>query len=116
MVRVSNGFARHRKHRKFATRAKGFRLGRSTVYKQIRLALIKQGMNAYRGRKLKKRTFRSVWIERLNAVLRSKGTTYSAFMGTMKKQHIAIDRKMLSNIAVAFPEVFNHIYTAVTKK
>ncbi len=86
MTRVSHGFTRHKRHRAFISAAKGFRLGRKNVYKQVRLALIKQGTNAYRGRKEKKRTFRALWIERLNASLRTKGSKYSVFIGQMQKK------------------------------
>ena len=115
MVRVTNGFARHRKHRKLVRQAKGFSQGRSNVYKQVRLALIKQGQNSYIGRKEKKRTFRRLWIERLNAVVREKGSKYSEFVGAARKKHIDIDRKMLSNIAVVFPAAFDKIYEHVMK-
>lgn len=109
MVRVSNGYARHKKHRKYVKSAKGFRLGRKNVYTQVRRALVKQGQNAYIGRKNKKRVFRKLWIERLSAALRNKGTKYSVFMWKMRSQEVLIDRKVLSNIAVIFPEVFDKI-------
>lgn len=115
MTRVSHGFTRHKRHRAFLSAAKGFRLGRKNVYKQVRLALIKQGTNAYRGRKEKKRTFRALWIERLNASLRTKGSKYSVFIGQMQKKDVRINRKVLSNIAIAFPEVFDAVYNEVSK-
>ena len=115
MVRVSNGLQRHKRHKKFVKMAKWFRLWRKNVYTQVRLALIKQGQNAYIGRKNKKRDFRRLWIERLSATIREKGSKYSVFIGNMNKKNIQIDRKMLSNIAIAFPEVFDKIYEKVTK-
>lgn len=114
-MRITNGMTRQRKHRKFVKQAKGFRLGRKNVYKQVRLALIKQGQNAYKGRKLKKRDFRQLWIERLNASLRNKGSKYSVFMWQARKKDILLDRKMLSNIAIVFPEVFDKIFATVVK-
>jgi large subunit ribosomal protein L20 len=72
MVRVKNGIQRHARHKKFIAMAKGFRLGRKNVYKQVRLALVKQGQHAYKNRKEKKRDFRKLWIERLSAVIREK--------------------------------------------
>ncbi len=81
----------------------------------MRLALIKQGQNAYRGRRQRKRDFRRLWIERLNAALRQRGSKYSVFMGAVHDKHIDLDRKMLSNIAVAFPEVFDEIVQVVQK-
>ena len=115
MVRVTNGLQRQRKHKKYVSQAKGFRLGRKNVYSQVRQALIKQGQHAYVSRRLKKRDFRSLWIERLNAVLREKGSKYSVFMNALYKKDIQLDRKMLSNIALAFPEVFDKIYVAAVE-
>ena len=115
MVRVTNWLQRQRRHKKFIKLAKGFRLGRSKVYKQVRLALVKQWQHAYRNRKEKKREFRRLRIERLSASIREKGGKYSTFVGSMTDKNIILDRKMLSNIAVAFPEVFDKIYSEVTK-
>ncbi len=115
MVRVTNWFARHKRHKRFIARAKGFSLGRGNVYKQVRSALIKQWQNAYIGRKQKKRIFRKLWIERLSAALRNKWTKYSVFMGQLSKKDVAVDRKMLSNIAVVFPEVFDKICDHASK-
>lgn len=73
----------------------------------MRNALVKQWQNAYIWRKQKKRTFRKLWIERLSATLRSKWTKYSVFMGHMKESNVQLDRKVLSNIAILFPKVFD---------
>lgn len=113
MVRISNGLNRQRKHKKYRKLAKGFRLGRKNVYKQVRLALVKQWQNAYRGRKLKKRDFRRLWIERLSASLRNKGSKYSVFMWQVHTANIELNRKVLSNIAMIFPEVFDKIVDKV---
>ena len=115
MVRVSNGLQRHKRHRKFVKMAKGFRLGRKNVYTQVRRALSKQGQNAYVGRKLKKRDFRKLWIERLSAAIRAHGSKYSVFMDKMNKKNIQLDRKVLSNIAVAFPTVFEKMFKEIDK-
>lgn len=115
MVRVTNWLQRHKRHKKFIKLAKWFRLGRKNVYKQVRLALVKQGQHAYQARKEKKRDFRSLWIERLSAVLREKGNKYSQFINSMNQKNIILDRKVLSNIAIAFPRVFDKIYEAITK-
>ncbi|MBQ7074932.1 50S ribosomal protein L20 [bacterium] len=115
MVRVTNGLQRQRKHKKYISQAKGFRLGRGNVYTQVRQALIKQGQHAYVGRKLKKRNFRRLWIERISAALREKGMNYSTFMKKFAEKNFALNRKVLSNIAVAFPGVFNSIYEQVNK-
>ncbi len=79
------------------------------------MAVTRQGQYAYVHRKTKKRDFRKLWIERLSAALREKGSSYSRFMGTLTQHNVRIDRKMLSNIAIAFPAVFDKIYDAVTK-
>ncbi len=115
MVRVTNGYTRHKRHKKFIKQAKWFRLGRKNVYKQVRLALIKQGVNSYIWRKEKKRNFRRLWIERLSAVLREKGLKYSVFVGKMNEKNIYLNRKILSNIAIAFPKVFDKIVEQVNK-
>lgn len=115
MVRVTNGLQRQRRHKKFIRLAKGFRLGRSKVYKQVRLALVKQWQHAYKSRKEKKRDFRRLRIERLSAAVKEKGNRYSTFIGSMTKKNIILDRKMLSNIAVAFPQVFDKVYAEIVK-
>lgn len=113
MVRVANGLQRHARHKKYIDRAKGFRLGRSNLYKQVRLALVKQGQHAYDSRKLLKRDMRQLWIERMNAAITAKGSKYSVFMGQMSAKGITLNRKVLSNIAIAYPEVFDKIYNEV---
>ena len=115
MVRVKNGLQRHARHKKFIARAKWYRLGRGNVYKQVRLALVKAGQHAYIDRKLKKRTMRSLWIERLSAACQSRGSKYSSFISSMSSKRVVLNRKVLSNIAIAFPQVFDEIHTFVTK-
>lgn len=115
MVRVTNGLQRHKRHKKFRNLAKGFRLWRSSVYKQIRLALVKQWQHAYVGRKEKKRVQRQIWIERISAALRAKGLKYSTFIAQANQKNVILNRKVLSNIAVAFPTVFDSIVVSVTK-
>jgi len=115
MVRISNGLARQRKHKRFIKAAKWFRLGRKNVYSQVRRALVKQWQNAYIGRKNKKRDFRRLWIERISAAVRNKWNKYSVFIDQLKKADIKLDRKVLSNIAIVFPEVFDKIYDEAVK-
>ena len=115
MVRVTNGLQRHKRHKKFRDMAKGFRLWRSTVYKQIRLALVKQWQHAYVGRKEKKREQRQMWIERLSAALRAKGSNYSSFISQCISHNVSLNRKVLSNIALAFPSVFDMLCDKVSK-
>jgi len=112
MVRVTNGLTRHARHKKFLKLAKGFRLGRKNVYKQVRLALVKQGQHEYRNRKEKKRDFRKLWIERISAACRNSGTKYSIFINDLYNKRILLNRKVLSNIAVLFPTVFDEVVKA----
>ena len=115
MVRVTNGFTRHRRHKKFIKLAKGFRLGRKNVYKQVRLALVKQGQHEYRNRKEKKRDFRKLWIERISAACKARNTKYSVFMNDLYNSRILLNRKVLSNIAILFPSVFDKVAEAAQK-
>lgn len=106
MTRVSRGLSTHKRHKKFLDRAKGFQMWRGTVYKQVRSALFKQAEHAYKGRKLKKRQFRSLWIERINAAARMHNISYSALMWGLRLHKIALDRKAVSELAVHYPAVF----------
>lgn len=115
MVRVTNGLQRHKRHKKFIQEAKGFRLWRKNVYKQVRLALVKQGQHAYIWRKNKKRLQRQLWIKRLSSALRAKDITYSQFIAQIKEKNILLNRKVLSNIAIAFPTTFDVIVDEVMK-
>lgn len=115
MVRVKNWAQKHKRHKKFLRLAKGFRLGRSKVYKQVRSALNKQWQHSYKGRKEKKREFRKLWIERLSAAVRAKGMSYSKFIHALSENNVILDRKVLSNIAIAFPAVFDKIVDKVSK-
>lgn len=115
MVRVTNGLQRQRSHKKYISAAKGFRLGRKNLYNQAKDALVKQWQHAYVSRKLKKRDFRKLWTERLSAACRERDSKYSVFIWAMAKKNILLNRKVLSNISIAFPEVFNKIYEEVIK-
>ncbi len=115
MTRVTNWLQRQRRHKKFIKMAKWFRLWRKNVYKQVRLALVKQGQHSYVGRKEKKRDFRKLWIERLSAVVREKWSKYSVFVHQMDEKNVLVNRKVLSNIAIAFPEVFDKVYEQISK-
>jgi large subunit ribosomal protein L20 len=77
------------------------------------LALVKQGQHAYVGRKEKKRSMRQLWIERISAAVRAKGSRYSEFIHAMDTKNVIINRKMLSNIALVFPEVFDSFYADI---
>lgn len=115
MVRVTNGLQRQRSHKKYLKQTKWFKLGRNNLYNQAKDALVKKGQHEYVSRKLKKRDFRLLWNERLSAAVREKWSKYSVFMWAMWKKDIIINRKVLSNIAMAFPKVFDAIYKEVVK-
>lgn len=77
--------------------------------------MVKAGQHAYEDRKLKKRDQRRLWIERINAAVQAKGTKYSRFIKMAWDKDITLNRKMLSNIAIVFPEVFDKIYAEIVK-
>jgi len=100
MPRVKRGVTAHARHKKVLDLAKGFRGRRKNVFRIAKEAVMKAGQYAYRDRRNKKRTFRALWIARINAAVRSHGMTYSVFMNGLKKANIEIDRKVLADIAV----------------
>ncbi len=108
-MRVKRGIVRHRRHKKIRALAKGYRSMRSTTFVKANEAVIRAGQNAFRDRRNKKRDFRSLWIVRLNAALRSQGIMYSRFVAACKKQKIELDRQTLSELAIHEPKVFQKI-------
>lgn len=106
MARVSGGPAAHARHRKVIKAAKGYRGRRKNTFRIANQAVEKAGQYAYRDRKAKKRTFRALWIQRINAAARMNGLTYSTFMHGLAKAGIEVDRKVLADIAVREPEAF----------
>ncbi len=109
MSRVKRGVIAHRRHRKVVKAAKGYRGLRSKNFRQAKNAVMKAGMNSYSHRRLKKRTFRNLWIARINAASRDLGVKYSRLMGAMTKKNIQINRKMLSELAIHQPEAFKAV-------
>ena len=101
MPRVKRGVTARARHKKVLRQAKGFRGRRGNVYRVAKQAVMKAGQYAYRDRRQKKRTFRALWIARINAAVRELGMTYSAFMAGMKRANIEVDRKVLADLAVA---------------
>lgn len=106
MTRVKRGVMTKKRHKNLLKKASGFRWGRSKLYRKAKEAVIKAGVYAHRDRRAKKRDFRSLWITRLNNALRLHGLTYSRFIAIEKEKGIEIDRKVLSQMAVENPEVF----------
>ncbi len=107
MARAKKGGPRAReRHRKVIAKAKGYYGRRKNVYRVAVQAVEKAGQYAYRDRKRRKRTFRALWIQRINAACRENGMTYSRFIDGLGKAGIEIDRKMLADLAVREPEAF----------
>ncbi|MBT3356318.1 50S ribosomal protein L20 [bacterium] len=106
MSRITRGVTASKRRNKVLKAAKGFKWRRSSTYKAAKQALMKAGKYAYRDRKNKKRTFRRLWILRLNNALRELGLKYSTFIKDMSEKKIELDRKVLSQMAVENPETF----------
>ena len=109
MPRVKRGVQARARHKKVLAAAKGFRGRRKNVFRIAKQAVMKAGQYAYRDRRTRKRTFRALWIARINAAVREHGLTYSKFMNGLKKACIEVDRKMLADIAVMDKAAFAHI-------
>ena len=109
MARVKRGVTSHARHKKVLEQAKGFYGRRSTTIRTAKAAVEKAGQYAYRDRRVKKRAFRALWIQRINAAARLEGMTYSRFISGLEKAGIEIDRKVLSDIASADPTAFKAI-------
>lgn len=113
MARVKRGVTTHARHRKVMKAAKGFR-GRSNSCFRIAIERLEKSLQyAYRDRRAKKRQFRSLWIQRINAGARAHGLTYSQFMFGMKKAGIEVDRKVLAELAAREPEAFEALAVEV---
>ncbi len=113
MPRVKKGTIGAKRRRSVLKAAKGYRNARSTKERAAKVALTKAGVYAFAHRKDKKNDFRRLWNVRLNAALRENGSTYSTFISAAKKANIALNRKMLSEIAAERPELFKKILAQV---
>lgn len=109
MVRVKGGVASRNRHKKVLKATKGFRGKRNSVFRLAMQAYMKSGMNAYVGRKQKKRDFRALWIRRISIALRAQGLRYSAVKNGWLHARMEVDRKNLSELAVNYPAVFNKV-------
>ena len=105
-MRVKRGLTGHRRHKKYLAAAKGFRGGRSRLYRTAREAVERSLQYAYVGRKLRKREFRKLWILRINAGAREHGLSYSRFMHGLQLAKIELNRKVLADMAVRAKEDF----------
>jgi large subunit ribosomal protein L20 len=106
MSRVKRGVTGHAKHKKILKAAEGFYGRRKNTIRTAIAAVDKAGQYAYRDRRVKKRNFRALWIQRINAAVREHGLTYGRFIDGLVKAEIAVDRKVLSDIAITEPAAF----------
>ena len=106
MARVKRGVTTRAKHKRILEQAKGYYGRRKNTIRIARQAVEKAGQYAYRDRKVRKRSFRALWIQRINAAVREHGLTYGRFIDGLLKAEIAVDRKVLSDIAITEPAAF----------
>jgi large subunit ribosomal protein L20 len=115
MSRVKRGNVARKRRKKQLKLAKGFRGSLSKLFRPASQALLHAGNNAYRDRRLKKRDFRKIWVIRLNTALEESSISYSKFIGLCKKKNIELNRKVMAELALNKPEVFNQFVEFVTK-
>lgn len=116
MARVKKGMNARKKHKKVLKLAKGFRGSRSKLYRPANAFVMKALRNAYIGRKLKKRDYRKLWIQRINAAARMNGISYSRLMNGLKLAGVEVNRKMLSEMAIADPAGFTKLVEVAKAK
>ena len=109
MARVKRGVTAHARHKKVIKQAKGYRGRRKNTFKVAKQAVEKSLQYAYRDRRAKKRDFRALWTQRINAGAREYGISYSVFISGLKKLNISLDRKILADLAMNEPSSFKHL-------
>lgn len=114
-MRVKRGVTTHARHKKIREQTKGMSHMRRASIRMAKQAILKALGYSYRDRRNKKRDLRSLWIIRINAALTTHNISYSAFMGSLKKSGIELDRKILSELAVNQPTAFDAVVKAVKK-
>ena len=114
MPRANSSVPRHRRHRKIVKLAKGYYGSRKSNFKTAKDAVEKSMLYAYRDRRNKKRSFRRLWIIRINAAVRQHGLSYSKFINLLKEKDILINRKALAYMAVNDPEGFSNIVKSLS--
>ncbi|NOZ64275.1 MAG: 50S ribosomal protein L20 [Caldiserica bacterium] len=114
-MRVKRGLIKSKKRRKLRKLTKGFWGGRK-LHRTAKETVMRALAYAYRDRKVRKREFRKLWIERINAAVRAYGLTYSQFIGGLKKHNIDLDRKVLADMAVNYPVDFKNLVETVKKE
>ncbi len=116
MTRADRGPHRARRHRAILKAAKGYSGRRRSTIRAAKQAVERAGQYAYRDRRQKKRVFRALWIQRINAAVREHGLTYGGFIHGLSRAGIAVNRKMLADLAVRAPEAFKTLAEAARKK
>jgi len=111
-MRIKRGFKARRRRNKILKLAKGFRGGRSKLFRSAADTVDRALMYAFRDRRVKKRDFRALWIVRINAAARMNGLSYSKFIGGLHKAGIELDRKVLAELAISDPAAFTRIAEA----
>ncbi len=106
MARVKGGVTAHARHKKVVKAAKGYYGRRKNTFRTANAAVEKAGVYAYRDRKVKKRNFRALWIQRINAAVREEGLTYSRFITGLIKAGVIVDRKVMADLAMNEPSAF----------
>lgn len=114
MPRATNNVAAKQRRKKVLSAAKGYRLGKSRLYKTAKDQVEKSLLYAYRDRRTKKRNFRRLWIARINAACRQYGTTYSSFINKMGEKKIDLNRKVLADMAIRDPQAFEKLVKEVS--
>ena len=114
-MRVKRGVTSHAKHKKVLRANKGYRMTKRRNIRVAKEAYLHAGEYAFAGRKNRKRDFRRLWITRISEAVRQNGLSYSAFMSKLKSAHIELDRKVLANLIVENPEVFEEIVESAKK-
>lgn len=109
MTRVKSGKTTRARHKKVYKQTKGYRHGRKNLIRQAKQAVLKAGVFAYRDRRNKKRSFRRLWITRINAALKPHNIRYSEFINKLNKSDVELDRKVLADMAVNHPEKFDEV-------
>jgi len=109
MARIKRGLMRHKRHRKIVNQASGYFGRKGATFKHAHEQVMKSGQYAFRDRRAKKRDFRRQWIVRISAACRLHGVRYSEFISAMTKQGVAVNRKMLSELAIADPGAFEKL-------
>lgn len=115
MARIKRGTVSRRKHNKLLDSVKGYRGTKNRLIRKAKESALHAGEYAFKGRKLRKQDFRSLWIIRIGEAAKAEGLSYSVFMDKLKKANITLDRKILSNLIVEDPETFKYVIDTLKK-